>query len=261
MHICVKDIYEPYKSGAAWEITLDLLENYGHDALPFHLNRIENVIINENDKIENISYKLLQNGKNTTVIDIITFSDIMLQCHAFKMEQIMLNLSQLIGNGNGPISESTGDIDLDSVINTIDTMWSTDYITSLQNMKHAVIELDALDGIKCEILDIMRTAAWYKICEAESIVGQKDPDLKEAKRIYQEGVDEIDNEHFTNAAEKFLKAFEVADCLVTGEPYQWQEEEQIWTMQSYLIISTVIILVVILCAIVRFRKKNERFKE
>ena len=183
----------------------------------------------------------------------------MMQCHAFKMEQLMLNLSGIIGNG--PISESAGDIDIDSVINTIDTMWSTDYITSLERMKQAVTELDALDGIKCEILEIMRTAAWYKIREAECIVGQKDSDLKEAKRIYQEGVDEINNEHFTNAAEKFLTAFKVADCLVTGEPYQWQEDEQTWTMQSYLIVSTVIILVVILCAIVKFRKRNERFKE
>jgi hypothetical protein len=274
----VKDIYEAYKSGTAWEITLELLKNYEHGTLPPMLEQIENVFIIENDEIERIGYDLLFKGDNDTITDLLTFSDNMLQCHAYKMEKILLDLSQFLGPN--PVYPSIPEFA--DIIEAIESMWSTDYITTLKNMKTAVSKLNDFSSssgsgsnrnsessdsssdldslfakVKNEILEIMDTRALYKISEAECIVDPENLDLKSAKKIYEEGVAEVENKHFTQAADKYLQAFEIANCLVLGKSYDWEEENPIWTTTSYLVLSGVIILVVIFCAMARFRKKRK----
>ena len=118
--------------------------------------------------------------------------------------------------------------------------------------------LTFFDNINIGILHIMDSAAFYKINEAECIVGEKNSDLQACRKIYQDGLEEAKQEHFKKAAEKFIQAFEIANCLVTGEPYFWENEQQIWTTTSYLILSVVILLVVLFSAVVKYRKKKNR---
>jgi hypothetical protein len=107
-----------------------------------------------------------------------------------------------------------------------------------------------------KILEIMRTAAWYKISQAECFISEKDSVLKESKKIYQEGLKEFENGHYTKAADKFYQAFEIANCLVKGEEYHFDEGEAFWANNSYLIVSGVIIFVVIIVGIIKFRRRK-----
>lgn len=254
VHICARRIAEPYTTSRAWQQSLFLLNEYDHGVLTPTLEKIENIIIIENDEIENICYKLLGEKDNTNIIDILTYSDNMLQFNANKMGQILVYLPQL------------------KVVNTeifdsINNMWEKDYFHSLKNMKNILNDIksnlkDSDSGsnidlkklLSIDILEILRYAAMFKINEAVSVSNDEDSGVKKSRVLYDEGLEHIKNEKYSEAGEKFYKAFEIANCVVKGEKYPFDEQEQTWIRNSFLIVSGLIIFIVVMVAIVKWRK-------
>ncbi len=264
VHVSALDIYEPYKSGAAWEITFELLNNYGHGNLKSWLEKIESVIIAENDEIEELCYELLNRLNRTKVIEFLTFSDFMLQATGYKMEQILLNLSQIVR----PLERRGSDaVDIADVYNSINEMWSTDYTQTIKGMESTIKKIHSynqntesdktLDNIIGGILDIMKTAASSKINQAECVVSEKNEGLKKSKKLYEQGLEETKDGHATHAADKFSKAFQIANSLVLGKDYERDKDNQIWANNSFWIVSGIIILVVIICAGYSIKRRRD----
>ena len=234
VHVCAKDIYEPYKSGSAWNISLRLLENYSHGSLPALMEPVESVIITESSGIENTSRRLMthhENITNGTLTELLTLNDNMLQRHAYQMQQILLNVTQLNMSG---VNDSIA-AEIDAVVKNVTLYWDTDYIHTLCNLKYLMVDIynlieemetenntrnnnsnnaKILDELNRDLLSIIDTAARYKIKMAELVAGSAHPKVENAKLNYEVGWEEIDNGSFAVGCDKVIYGFWVADELV-----------------------------------------------
>jgi hypothetical protein len=277
VHVSAKNIYDPYKTGGAWEITRELLENYSHGILPPVLERVEGVFIAENDAVEEICYQLINKQESLKVVDMLSLSDNMLQRHGYQMMQILLEIPGL----DYDQTKNDNDTELNAIIDKLNTLWSNDYNTSMIGMLTTVNEIEnyaigyiennktitQLALIKELIMDIIKNAAWYKLRQAECMVGQENNELVEVLRIYYLGVDAMDQNNYTNAGGHFIKVFGFAGDLVEGRTPGFENviddqtdesEEQSWLYTRELWVTVIIILAVIICAIARLRLKKKK---
>jgi len=111
VHICDRDIYDPYENGEAHSIALQLLENYGHGNLTKVFGGIEDDFISETNSAEKEAIQLLNEGKKDEAINLLTLSDINIQMKALLIEKTWLNISYLSQN----ISKFVADEILDSM--------------------------------------------------------------------------------------------------------------------------------------------------
>ncbi|GAF73289.1 unnamed protein product, partial [marine sediment metagenome] len=86
VHICNTDIYEPYKTGEAAELSLELLESYGNQYLLSSLSVVEDVFLYETEEMEEIAEDLIQ--KNLDVSYFLTVVDMGMQKQAMLTQQI-----------------------------------------------------------------------------------------------------------------------------------------------------------------------------
>jgi hypothetical protein len=125
VHICDDDVYDPYETGEAAALSLNLLHKYGHGTLTSTCQGIESVFILENEVNEFIASIMIQNGLNIT--PFLTMMDTGMQEQAFLTEQLW----QSIPNATQGI---------------IKDIWEQDYVTSLSNMGKAVGALQENTG-------------------------------------------------------------------------------------------------------------------
>ncbi len=95
VHICSLDIYDPYETGEAHLVALQLLEKYGHDNLTQAFEGPENAFLSETYDAEQEAFQLLENEKIEEAIDLLTLSDITIQTKALLIEKMWLNMSYL----------------------------------------------------------------------------------------------------------------------------------------------------------------------
>jgi hypothetical protein len=113
-HICDDDIYYPYQTGEAAQLSLDLLKKYGHATLIPSCESVEAVFLAETNLSEAVAHAFIH--ANINVTPFMTAVDLGMQEQAYLTEQLWLSLPN-----------RTRD--------TTDLLWKSNYSTSLDQME------------------------------------------------------------------------------------------------------------------------------
>ena len=140
-HICISDIYDPYESGEAAAISLELLDIYGHSTLTDYFEKTEKVLLSEIEEYENICIDFIDNTNKISAF--FTTVDVEMQKQAFLTEQIWFNLSNISNKTN-----------IVSISNIIGDMWESNYSLSLNAMNNSINLLKQLPETEVFIQDI-----------------------------------------------------------------------------------------------------------
>jgi hypothetical protein len=124
-HICDDAIYPPYQTGEAAQLSLDLLEKYGHEILIPSCRSVETVFCAETNLSEAVAHILIHSNINIT--PFMTSVDVSMQEQAYLTEQLWLflpNASRCL----------------------IKDLWYKNYTASLQNMQKVIVALSGIPG-------------------------------------------------------------------------------------------------------------------
>ncbi|MEF8847644.1 MAG: hypothetical protein V5A68_00730 [Candidatus Thermoplasmatota archaeon] len=149
-HICINEIYTPYKTGEAARLSLNLLNEYGHDYLSPSFQKVEDVFLYENNLLE--EYVLEHNLDEAIVSKVFTLNDVSMQKQAYLTEKMWMNLID-VENEN----------DRNEIENIIEDLWNDNYLVSLNEMKKAINLIQNKEnshGFKNQIFDLA-----FEICE------------------------------------------------------------------------------------------------
>ena len=130
-HICNNDIYDSYETGEAAELSLNLLNEYGHKTLQASFSNVEEVFINENDFAEKIAIKRIDD--TNAISDFLTISDMSMQKQAYATEEIWLEISKI-----------TDKEDKEKLKDIINSIWNKNYSFSLKKMKNSINDIKIL---------------------------------------------------------------------------------------------------------------------
>ena len=125
IHICDDEFYEPYETGEAANLSLLLLQKYGHGNITALCQSVETVFLAENEGNELLAYEMIQNGMNAT--SFMTEVDTAMQEQAFLTEQLWFSAPNI-----------TREI--------IENLWMDNYSVSLLNMQQAMLPLSQIPG-------------------------------------------------------------------------------------------------------------------
>lgn len=150
-HICNNDIYEPYKTGEAAELSFNLLKKYGHGILNSSFTKIEDVFINEQNNFEKIAIDYIKKGAD--VNNYLTLIDMGMQKQAYITEQMWLELEKIQNKNNKQ-----------KILESIEKIWDKNYSSSLNEMENSIEEIIEIPSTNffikkiCDIgLDICKT--------------------------------------------------------------------------------------------------------
>jgi hypothetical protein len=113
-HICDDDIYTPYQTGEAAQLSVDLLKKYGHGTLIPSCESVEAVFLAETNLSEAVAHAFIH--ANINITPFMTAVDLGMQEQAYLTEQLWLNLP----NTTKCIT---------------DLLWKSNYSTSLDQME------------------------------------------------------------------------------------------------------------------------------
>jgi len=201
-HISNTDFYEPYKTGDAAEICLNLLNNYGHKVLNNSFVKTEEVFLNEMNFLETIT-KFLTNNENLS--GFLTLIDMGMQKQAFITEQIWID-----------INEIDNLYERQCVINIIDEIWNKNYSSTLVNMKNAIYkleELETLPSITKKICDIALDISNTRLKAAKSI-GKQNKIIEEE---YTKAADLINQQKYDSGFIYLQKVLSNSNKLINGQ--------------------------------------------
>jgi hypothetical protein len=143
VHICDNDFYDPYQTGEAAALSLELLHLYGHGTLTSLCQNVENVFLSENEENEILAHQMIHNASDITLF--LTALDQGMQEQAFLTEQLWL----------GAPNASRG---------IIENLWMENYCVSLQRMQLTVSVLKNISGTEASISTIGKIA--LSICKS-----------------------------------------------------------------------------------------------
>jgi len=141
IHICNTDIYEPYKTGDAAVLSLNLLTIYGHNFLsePFH--EVENVFINELTLLDPIINESINENKDVSFL--LTTLDMGMQKQAYLTQQLWLNTSK---NKKS-----------DLITPYLFKIWDCDFSETIENIEvvyEKIQQFTEIEEIKKDLLNI-----------------------------------------------------------------------------------------------------------
>ena len=228
IHICNTDIYEPYKTGEAAELSLDLLESYGDQNLVSYITPIEDVFLHEMEKIEEIAMDMIL--KNVDVSEFLTIFDMGIQEQAMLTQQIW--------------SEAFKQ-DLEN-IKLIKNMWQNNYSYSLEMMEHTVYALNNRSRSQLvvdKIIEIVLSICKTRMNAAKSL----GKDVLTVEEELKSGQKSLQEDQYRSGFSHLQKAYTYSDMLLDGEELlintktvETSEDEEVWTDFN-------IFLMVILC--------------
>jgi energy-converting hydrogenase A subunit M len=209
-HICNTDIYDPYESGESAQLSLDLLNEYGHGNLIEMYNQTEHVFLNELNDIEKII--ILNSYKYDLISDFLTIFDMSIQKQAFLTEDMWLQTGRIINQKNKQ-----------EIIEIISKIWDTSYSHSFDKMKHALFELKKfttsnkiIENLQKISLDICRTRI-----DILELIGIENQNLE---KKYNKAAILIENEKYEQGFEILKDVFIKSDMAIKG---QYIKSEQI----------------------------------
>ena len=241
IHICNTDIYEPYKTGEAAELSLELLESYGNQHLLSSLSVVENVFLYETEEMEEIAEDLIQ--KNLDASYFLTVVDMGMQKQAMLTQQIW--------------SKTQGVEE----VSLIKNMWQNNYSNTLEMMENTVYALNnssESSAVVDKIIEIVLSICESRMYAAKSIgknVLVIEEEFKTGKKFLQGGL-------YRSGFDHLQTAFTYSNMLLNGEETPWintgaietSQNEEIWTDFN-------IFLMVILCITVFVILVKKKFNE
>ena len=247
VHICDTEIFTPYTNGEAAQLSIDLLETYGHGALSAPFAQVEDVFLYEIDVIEQVAQDL---KTQDAVSALLTIVDTGMQRQAWLTQQLWIEAAhQLNQNQN------------QHLIGILEELWRSNYSASLESMKNEVNnlqDLSAPDGIR----DIIAQLA-CDICEtrldAVQIVGKNCSYCLDA---YTMGKLQIQNGEYSEGFDQLQQAFQYSDNALKGrsvddvckEQTNRDDPKTLWFYFGYLFIGVLILLV---CVLILLRTYQE----
>lgn len=202
-HICDNNIYDPYETGEAAQLSLDLFNIYDHKNLANNFSKVEDVFFYEIDSMEEMSTQLLKN--KVDISDFMTAIDTGMQKQAFLTEQIWLEASKI-----------SDEKDKQEIINIIDNFWEKNYSFSLNKMKTAFFDLEKISGsnkFQDKIIEIALNICKSRIDAAAEIGKQSATALNE----YEKGSKLIKQGQYESGFQSLQKSFTTSNLLIKGE--------------------------------------------
>ncbi len=241
-HICNTDIYNRYESGEAAELSLSLLNEYGHENLEASFSNVEEVFLNEIDFAEQIA---IQRIDDTDVIsDFLTIIDIAMQKQAFMTEEIWLDISKI-----------TNQEDKQEVKDIIDSIWYNNYSFSLKKMKNSINDIGKFsNNIVKKICDIGLDICKSRI-DAASVLGKMCPSATEE---YKKASQYIKNAEYEIGFDYINEAFSKCDMLIKGLSFQNVKNAEISEKVNLPLYFSIFLLVlgILLLSIVGLKQKR-----
>ncbi|MCK4614516.1 MAG: hypothetical protein KAU14_06920, partial [Thermoplasmata archaeon] len=265
VHLCVRDIHEPYRTGEACRLSKSVFELRGNDGDTIPFEMAESVFIDENNYIEAMAFELLKKEQPEMVPALLTSSDMMMQGHALLTLELHLRLGEIEEDGNGSLG------------NAIERIWRNDYIQSFEGLKEALSFIvqysdttgegsasqEVLTNMTELLIAIADTAAEHAIQEAECIPGGDREGVKEALKQYNKGKKNVEDGHFIEGMKKFEKSFRIARCVLNHEDYSHfiEESDDMSDVALYTILACVILLGVVMAYLKKRSRGDEEWRD
>ncbi|MBN1859972.1 MAG: hypothetical protein JW840_00770 [Candidatus Thermoplasmatota archaeon] len=125
VHICDEEFYEAYETGEAANLSLSLLQKYGHGNITALCQSVETVFLAENQGNELLAYEMIQHSMNIT--PFMTAVDMAMQEQAFLTQQLWFSAPN-------------------TTRNLIEHLWMENYSVSLFHMQQAMLPLSQIPG-------------------------------------------------------------------------------------------------------------------
>ena len=204
-HISNTNIFDPYENGDAAQLSLDLSQVYND--LSENFSKTEKVFLYETDFIEDISAELID--EKFDVSDFLTISDMGMQRQAYMTENLWMEASKTL--------------DGIYIMKILAKIWDSNYSTSLDQMKNALVSFDDNSGnyfvnkIMELSLDICKTRM-----DAAKAIGKQSPDAE----IYYEKANQYLEQGNYNLGFKHLKnAYDECTLFIKGQALNQSDEE------------------------------------
>ena len=237
-HVCNTDIFDPYKSGDAAQISLELLQVY--DDLSNKFNKTEAVFFYEIDSMEQFSSDLLKNDRD--VSEFLTIFDTGMQRQAYYTEELWMEASK------HPSKQE--------IIDALTGLWENNYLFSLDRMQKVITSLKDVSGstsIIEKIEDIALDICKSRI-DAATAIEKQSPN---AEKYYEDGSELIRQGNYESGFEQIEKAFTECTMLLEGQSIEKSDAVSKENDETnLLIIITVIIFVIIVLIALFFKKKD-----
>ena len=243
IHICVNDIYDPYENGDAAELSLQLLENYGHDYLSYYFSKTEEVFLKEIDNV----IKNLEGLDKNEISELLTEVDMSMQYQAFLTQELWL--------------DSNKHENSESIENIIRVLWFDDYYESLYHMNSAVSKLQYIKNSNDFIEKICNIA--LNICKTKiSLTNKYGYDTDKIEDEYQKADSYFNREEYDKGFNSLSKVYSDCDKLSGG--YKLTEEHD--GQYSYsgssgfpvFIIFVFVLLIILLFIVLIYRKGKKK---
>ena len=237
-HVCNTDVFDPYKSGDAAQISLDLLHIY--DDLSNKFNKTEDVFFYEIDSMEQISSDLLKDDKD--VSEFLTIVDTGIQRQAYYTEELWMEASK------HPRKQE--------IIDALTNLWENNYLFSLDKMQKVITSLKDISG-STSIIEKIEDIA-LDICksrvDAAMAIEKQSPN---AEKYYKEGSELIRRGNYKSGFEQIKKAFTECTILMEGQSIEKPDAVSKENNETnILLIITVVIFVIIVLIALFFKKKD-----
>ena len=187
VHIAAKDIASQYKNGEAAELAKELLHTFGHGNITQHFQKVENVLIKENERIEN--FVLSGNIQNASTI--FTISDKEMQNQAYIMQKMYLKAD---------------DKERDAII----SVWKDDYLSTLKNIKNIICFFDG--EIKKNLASLASSISKGRVEIAKEIKNDR-----KALQEWEKGNAILSEENYEKSIDYFINAYKKADSSLFGK--------------------------------------------
>jgi len=227
-HICNNDIYHPYETGEAAELSLRLLNEYGHGVLEESFSKVEEVFLNEIDSAEKISLKNIDNINE--ISEYLTIVDNSMQKQAFLTQDIWLEISK--------ITNEETKFELKNIINEI---WKNNYSISLENMKNSVNNITKLSkNIVTKICNI-----GLDICESriDSAIALG-KNCYSANILYKKASQKIKDENYQSGFDNIIESFNKCDRIISGQVNNYENDKNKSKNANIPLIASIILLIV-----------------
>jgi len=233
-HICDTDIYDPYETGEASELSLNLLKEYGHGTLSNNFSKIEDVFLYETDFAEQMVKTITSNEK---ISYFLTQIDTGIQKQAYLTEQIWMETSSVSNKKNKQV-----------IIDTLGGIWESNYSISLILMKDTVNNLKNISNTVYVLEKICEIA--LDICKSRIItVNIMGKNCQNAQLEYETGDNLIKKGEYNLGFDHLEKAFTECEYLIKGQiiPSSNELEKNIkLEIILYFLVITLVILAVFL---------------
>ncbi|MCK4332564.1 MAG: hypothetical protein KAV40_03180 [Thermoplasmatales archaeon] len=212
VHISNNDIYEPYKTEQAAEVSLELLDLYGHGTLTPVFSRVEDVFLSETEGHEEMANKLIEN--NSDISEFLTIVDTSIQEQAWLTEQIWLEVGKSSNNKQ-------------EIIEIIGSIWRENYSVSLDLMTSAIDSLRNISESRTisKITDIALNVCKSRLNAAQAIgknISTSYEEYKNGKKLIEQG-------DYSSGFQLIKNAFRASDMLLKGKLFSentFQEENE-----------------------------------